>query len=447
MAQLSNRAGRGISVLTQSDRPEEAVENRPTVVAARQTIEAHADEWTRILQQLIQIPSRFEAEHRIVRCVCEHVTAMGLTSILVPMDTVALRAHPDAVEPISGIAGRNNVVVRLPGRRDGRSLILNCHLDIQPAGDEREWSHPPFSGHIDAETNTIFGRGAMDDKAGVAICLGLIGVIVAQRLQFDGDLMFQFVLEDEITGNGSLACLEAGHVGDAALILDGTRPDRAIDQHAGNMEFRMELRGRAASVSVSHLGANAAELLSHLVQHLRDSFQRLNDARQPPWTEFPSPFQFVLHEIHAEAPRFSLPVEATARCFVTFPPPATIDSVRAWLEAQAREYARMKNYPHLPAFAWDGFAAGPVNGGATTELRALVREAARRNGIPEVKIGPSTGTSDMRHFAKRGIPCLLYGPGCGLNPHRPDESFLLDDLPLMMKVYLDMIFEWCNGPG
>jgi hypothetical protein len=94
------------------------------------------------------------------------------------------------------------------------------------------------------------------------------------------------------------------------------------------MEFRLELRGRAASVSVSHLGVNAAELLLEMVQHLRDFFYRLNDARQPPWTEFPSPFQFVLHGMRADAPRFSLPVEASARCFVTFPPPATIDSVR-----------------------------------------------------------------------------------------------------------------------
>jgi acetylornithine deacetylase len=444
MAQLSNRAGRpGISASTQSDQLEEALENRPAVLAARQMIEAHADEWSRLLQQLIQIPSRFEAEHRIVLCVCEHVTAMGLTPILVPIDAIALRGHADAVEPISAVAGRNNVVVRLPGRSGGRSLILNCHLDIQPEGDEAEWTHAPFSGHIDAERNTIFGRGAMDDKAGVAICLGLMRVIVEQRLQFDGDLLFQFVLEDEITGNGSLACLEAGHVGDAAVILDGTRPDRAIDQHAGNMEFRLELRGRAASVSVSHLGVNAADLLSHMVQHLRDSFHRLNDARQPPWTEFPSPFQFVLHGMHVDAPRFSLPVEATARCFVTFPPPATIDSIRALLETAGREYAQAKGHPHPPAFEWNGFAAEPVIG-ATAELRALVRHAARRNGIPEVRIGPSTGTSDMRHFAKRGIPCLLYGPGRGVNPHRPNENFLLDDLPFMMRVYLEMVAEWCN---
>src|SRR2546430_4849353 len=172
----------------------------------------------------------------------------------------------------------------------------------------------------------------MDDKAGVVICLGLIRVIVERRLQFDGDLVFQFVLDDEITGNGSLMCLAAGHGADAAIILDGTRPDRAIDQHAGNMEFHITLKGRPASVSVSHLGANAAEMLSRTLLHLRDAFHRLNEGRQPPWTEFPSPNQLVIHGMSADAPRFSVPVAASARCFVTFAPPGTIESTRALLE-------------------------------------------------------------------------------------------------------------------
>src|SRR5712692_9357197 len=418
------------------------------IARARETITGRARDWTGLLQELIRIPSCFEAEHAIVRRVCDHVAATGLTPTLVPMDAVALRAHSDAVEPISEVPGRNNVVVRLPGRGGGRSLILNCHLDINPAGDPEEWTHPPFSGHVDSATNAVFGRGAMDDKAGVAICLGLLRVIVEQRLHFDGDLMFQFVLEDEVTGNGSLMCLEAGHVADAAIILDGTRPDRAIDQHAGNMEFHIELKGQPASVSVSHLGANAAEMLSRTLLHLREVFHRLNDARQPPWTEFPSPYQFVIHGMDADAPRFSVPVDARARCFVTFPPPDTIERMRLFLEEETSRHSKLNNYPHPPVLVWDGFAAEPVSC-ATEELRALVRETTKRNGSTEIRIGPSTGTSDMRHFARHGIPCLLFGPGRGFNPHRPDEYFLLDDLPFMMQVYLDMIVEWCNAspPG
>lgn len=413
------------------------------VLRARDCIDNRRMDWRDLLRELIRIPSTFEAEHGMVGRVAGEVRALGLTPILVPMDAGALRRHPDAVEPISTVADRNNVVVAMPGKGNGRSLVLNCHLDINPAGDAAEWTHPPFSGHVDAERNVIFGRGAMDDKAGVVICLGLMRALTEQRVELDGDLIFQFVLEDEITGNGSLACLEAGHGGDAAFILDGTRQDRAIDQHAGNMEFHLTLKGLPASVSVSHLGANAAELLSRAALNLRDRFHQLNDQRQPPWTEFPSPYQFVIHSLNADAHRFSVPTIAQARCFVTFPPPDTIDSVRRFLQDECNRHAEVNKFPHQPELSWNAFAAEPVSS-ATSELRGLLHRTAERNGIAGLRIGPSTGTSDMRHFAKRGIPCLLFGPGRGFNPHRPDEHFMLDDLPFMMNVYLDMVVDWCG---
>jgi Peptidase family M20/M25/M40 len=226
-------------------------------------------------------------------------------------------------------------------------------LDVNPEGEASEWTYPPFSGHVDPQTNTIYGRGAMDDKAGVAICLGLMRVIVEQQLSFDGDLIFQFVLEDEIAGNGSLACLDAGHVADAAFILDGTRPDRAIDQHVGNMEFRLELKGRPASVSVSHLGANAAEMLARLLLVLRERFNALNETRQPPWTEFPSPYQFVVHGMSADAPRLSIPIEASARCFVCRNSFGTASRLSRWAlqpMSSAPSFGRSPNGMESPSF-------------------------------------------------------------------------------------------------
>jgi acetylornithine deacetylase len=434
------RSPGGCEELTQS----QSRRSGAAISAAKAMIDDRSMAWAKLLQDLIRIPSYFEAEHDIIRYVCEFAIGMGFRPILVPMEDRVLRQSTDAIEPISKVAGRSNVVVRVPGMGGGRSLVLNCHIDTQPVSDEEKWTRPPLSGHIDPTTNTIYGRGAMDDKAGVAICLGLMQVIVEQGLRFAGDVVFHFVLEDEITGNGSLACLEAGHAADAAIIVDGTRPDRAIDQHAGNMEFQIALKGEPASVSVSHLGVNAAERLSRVLLHLRESFHRLNTQREPPWTEFPSPYQFVIHGIWADASRFSIPIMATARCFVTFPPPATIEGMRLFLEGETRHHAEANSYSHNAEFNWNGFWAKPVCC-ATDELRALVCETARHNGISGIRIIPSTGTSDMRHFAQRGIPCLLYGPGRGFNPHRADEHFLLDDLPFMMKVYLDIVSWWCNS--
>src|SRR5919198_231098 len=96
------------------------------------------------------------ARRMIVDRVCEHVAASGLSPTRGPMDASALPLHADAVEPISTVTGRNNVVVRLPGKGGGRSLILTCHLDTHPEGDAGQWRYPPYSGEIDAQTNAIY---------------------------------------------------------------------------------------------------------------------------------------------------------------------------------------------------------------------------------------------------------------------------------------------------
>ena len=66
----------------------------PDVIAidgAPAMIDERKQDWTALLQELIRIPSCFEAEHAIVRHVCEHVAGIGLAPILVPMDPAALR--------------------------------------------------------------------------------------------------------------------------------------------------------------------------------------------------------------------------------------------------------------------------------------------------------------------------------------------------------------------
>src|SRR5262245_40821488 len=113
-----------------SDELEARTRDCGTLHDAHRMIVDRKQDWTALLQELIRIPSCYESEQAIVHKVCEHVAAVGLSPILVPMDASALRLHADAVEPISTAAGRNNVVVRLPGKGGGRSLIFNCHLDI-----------------------------------------------------------------------------------------------------------------------------------------------------------------------------------------------------------------------------------------------------------------------------------------------------------------------------
>ncbi len=45
-------------------------------------------------------------------------------------------------------------------------LMFAGHTDVVPTGDEKRWSHPPFSGEVAGDL--LFGRGAVDMKGGIA---------------------------------------------------------------------------------------------------------------------------------------------------------------------------------------------------------------------------------------------------------------------------------------
>src|ERR1051326_7614986 len=409
-----------------------------------QALTPRASAWRDLLCELIRIPSLFEAEQPLVARVAQHIHELGAAPVRVRHDPRRLGQLAAAQAPISGVADRFSLVVRVPGAGAGRSMIVNAHLDTVPPGDTSSWHYPPYAGIFDARDGAVYGRGAMDDKAGVVVCLGLLESLLAHQPRLAGDVIFQFVLEDETTGNGSLVCLDAGHVGDAALIVDGPRGDRAINAHAGQLQFNVEVRGKPASVSVSHLGVNAAEMMARLLVHLRDTVFAWNATNRAPWTAFPSPNQLVIQRLHAAGEQLTVPEAASAQCYVTFTPDRELAGVRRALQSAVVKFADEWQLPDLPLLDYSaGFEAEPVES-RSMPLENALRSAAERAELPAIDIGPSTGTSDMRHFVARGIPCMLFGPGRGYNPHRPNEYFLVDDLPRMIACYLELLADWCG---
>jgi acetylornithine deacetylase len=393
-----------------------------------------------LLAELIRIPSTYEHEHAILAFVESYLSRLGVPVARVPYDAARLQSLSAALPPFSAVEGRHCLVARYKGRGQGPSLVLNCHLDVVPAGPAESWTHPPFSGHID-ESRVIFGRGAMDDKAGVALALLVLERLVVEAVPLSGDLVVQFVLEDEITGNGTLLCLDAGHRGDAAIILDGTRGETAINKHAGNLQFSIKVSGRPASVSVSHMGLNAAEMLFELLLILRRDVFALNEGRPAPWTQFPSPNQFSTQSVSSVGRPLTVPDHAEALCYMTFTPPNTVQSIRQRIENIIQQFAADRTIPDI-SVRWDGCFFAEAVDSNDTRLEKTMQAVAQSLGRPPLGLVPSTGTSDMRHFVARGIPCVLFGPGRGFNPHRADERFHLEDLDWMTPLVVEIVRQW-----
>jgi acetylornithine deacetylase len=248
----------------------------------------------------------------------------------------------------------------------------------------------------------------------------------------------RFVLEDEVTGNGSLLCLEKYPHADAAIIIDGTRGDRGINEHAGNLKMQLNVSGKPASVGVSHVGRNAAEILAHTMLVLKQSVSELNSSIEPPWTQFPSPNQLSTIALKCEETTLTVPSAASATLYATFIPPHTVSSFLDLISAKSREAARQAGADCAPEINVD-FAAEPVRS-KSSAIECVISRAAGR----DIAFGPSTGTSDMRHFIRYSVPCVLFGPGRGYNPHRANEHFELRSLKEMTELLTDVALCWCK---
>ena len=100
-----------------------------------------------------------------------------------------------------------------PTEETGRSLILQGHCDVVPAGPLDMWKYPPFKPTI--EDGWLYGRGAGDMKSGTIAALYALDALKAAGLKPKGRIHLQSVIEEESTGVGALSTLQRGYRADA----------------------------------------------------------------------------------------------------------------------------------------------------------------------------------------------------------------------------------------
>jgi acetylornithine deacetylase/succinyl-diaminopimelate desuccinylase-like protein len=115
-----------------------------------------------------------------------------------------LRVEGIAAEVVEPAPGRGSVVARLAAGRQAESapepaLLLHAHLDVVPARAADGWTHDPFSG--DLADGCVWGRGAIDDKAGVATLLAAFLALRRSGMPLRRDVILAATADEEAGGH------------------------------------------------------------------------------------------------------------------------------------------------------------------------------------------------------------------------------------------------------
>ena len=103
---------------------------------------------------------------------------------------------------------RPNLIARLPGQGRAAPLLLYGHVDVVTTAHQN-WSHSPFAGEeIDG---TIWGRGALDMKGGVAMMVSAFLRAKAEGAELPGDVILAILSDEEGGGDFGAAFLVSEH--------------------------------------------------------------------------------------------------------------------------------------------------------------------------------------------------------------------------------------------
>jgi succinyl-diaminopimelate desuccinylase len=382
------------------------------------------------LRRLIQCPSVTPAEGGALS---------ALETMLAPLGFAVERV----IATDAGTPDIENLYARLGD--SGPHLLFAGHTDVVPVGDEAAWSHPPFGAEI--VDGTMYGRGAVDMKGGIACFAAAIARHVERHGAPRGSISFLITGDEEGPAvNGTVKLLDwaarKGEHWDACLVGEPTNPDQLGDMikigRRGSVSGTVTVHGVQGHVAYPHLADNPLRPAVVMAAALMD----------PPFDAGTANFQPSNMEVTTidtgNKATNVIPARVTFSFNIRFNDVWTADTLKEEIlrrlqVAAGQSPLRMDRLPAKYDIVW---AERPSHVFLTHDDRLIaslsgaIKAATGRTPA----LSTTGGTSDARYI-KDYCPVVEFGL-VGQTMHMVDERVAVADLEALTGIYETFIANW-----
>lgn len=114
---------------------------------------------------------------------------------------------------------RFNVVAKIPGKSSSSPVAFTGHMDVVPVSEKElgRWNTPPFSGEI--HEGFLYGRGSSDMKGGLASVMVAMSEIVRRGITPLQDIYLIATVDEEDSMKGSKTLLKESFLDNIPLVI------------------------------------------------------------------------------------------------------------------------------------------------------------------------------------------------------------------------------------
>jgi len=397
------------------------------------------------LQDLLRFPSITGEEGPIQGYIASFLEDLGLDVDMWEPKIVDLESHPAYTPGPEDYSHRPNVVATLRGSGGGRSLLLNGHVDVIPPGIATQWSRSPWSGEL-AE-GRIHGRGASDMKSGIAAMTMAVASILKSGVSLKGDVILEYTVDEELTGNGSLACVLRGYRANAGICCE-TSSLRVQPASIGRIWFEISVQGRAAGIQRQWEGVNALDK-GYLIHTIIADFEKARLSRQPHplYPDLRSALPCQVGVFEAGSYPSALPSACQLRGSMATLPDESSDVVKKefseFILSRTRDDLWLRH--NAPKIEFTGYFAQPSEIPRTHAIVRSLSSQYRAVVGEEPVISGREGAADSRFLNEYGdTPTVIFGPGLTEQMHAVDEWVPVENVARATKILALTILDWCG---
>ena len=382
-------------------------------------IDAHFDEQVRFLQALIQVPTDTPPGNNAPHAerTAELLQSMGISVEKHPVPATEVQA--------AGLQSVTNLIVRRVYGPGGKTIALNAHGDVVPPGEG--WTHDPYGGEV--VDGKIYGRASAVSKGDFSTFTFAMRALEAVCKPQKGSLELLFTYDEEFGGELGPGWLLKHQLTQPDLLIAAGFSYEVVTAHNGCLQLEVTVHGQMAHAAIPESGVDALQAAVQILNALyAQNTLYKTITSQVPGISHPylnvglisggTNTNVVPGRVSFKLDRRMIPeenateVEATLRQLI-----ADTAARQPGITVEVKRILLAHAMQPLPGNA-------PLVQAIQTHGKAIFGEDIPAMGTPLY--------TDVRLFAQRGIPGVVYGAGprTVLESHakRADERLELEDL-------------------
>lgn len=284
-------------------------------------------------------------------------------------------------------------------------------------------------------------------KSGLAAMTMAVKAVREAGLRLRGDIILEYTVDEELSGNGTLACVLRGYKADGGICCE-TSGMRVQPGSIGRIWFEIKVRGKAAGIQRRWEGVNAIEKGWLVTQAVADFERfRVEHISHPLYPDIRGAIPCMVGVFESGSYHSAFPDSCLLKGSLATVPGEDSDVVRAqfieFIQRKAAADPWLKENP--PEVVYTGYFAEPSEIPVNSPIvQTLCRKYAEVLGNEPV-ISGREGAADIRFMNRYGeTPTVIFGPGRTEQMHANNEWVDVEDLMQSTKVLACTILEWCR---